>query len=130
MIDQNINLEKLECLLKHVESLYWRIDVKDCENQAVAPINAILDLLDSKDHGKFLFLLLPKELLLKSNCVNKLGGRAKLEAFITDGSYCDIKRSKTGLKMVDEESVDEGSEDEESEAEDEEEDGDDGEGNP
>ena len=129
MIDQNINLEKLECLLKHVESLYWRIDVKDCDNQAVAPINAILDLLDSKDHGKFLFLLLPKELLLKSNCVERLGGRANVEAFITDGSYCDIKRSKTGLKMVDEESEDEGSEDEESEDKDEEEDGDDGEGN-
>ena len=53
---------------------------KDLESQEVSPINAILDLLGSGNHGAFLLLGLPIELLLKSHWVERLGGRGKVEA--------------------------------------------------
>ena len=103
IIGQNINLEKFKYFLKHVDTLDWKINVKDCDNQEVAPINAILDLLGSQrwqDQRTFYLLVLPKELLLKSHCLERLGGRAKVEAFITENPHFEIKNSVTGLKMV------------------------------
>ena len=47
------------------------------ENQNEALLNAILDLLDSKDPGVFGQLAVQKEFLLK--WVKKLGGRLKVE---------------------------------------------------
>ena len=114
-IGQNMDLEKLMQVLKHVISL--GLNVKDCDNQALAPINTILDLLASKDHGKLDYVFLSKELLLKSHWLERLGGRAKVEAFVTDAPYFQIKHTQTGLKIVDPYNWDEGSEDEGSEDE-------------
>ena len=102
MIGQKIDLEKLMSLLKHVGELERRINVEDCDNQEVAPVNAILDLLGSKDHGNFDSLLLPKELLLKSQFLVRLGGRANVEAFIARVPHFEVDHcTKFGLKLVD-----------------------------
>ena len=115
MIGQDMDLEKLMQVLKRVTSL--GLNVKDCDNQALAPINTILDLLAGKDHGKLDYVFLPKKLLLKSQCLERLGGREKVEAFITDAPHFQIKHTQNGLKIVDPYNLDEGSEDEESEDE-------------
>ena len=76
-----MDLRKLACLLKdHVEVLNWDLLLEDSEQQEVAPLNAILDLLASKNNGLFNSLNVPKPLLLKSKWVGRLGGEAKLEA--------------------------------------------------
>ena len=74
---------------------------QDLENQELVPINAILDLLGSKDHGKFKLLGLPKELVVKSDWLERLGGRTKVEA-CKDGEIGSvrIKRTKSGLKLL------------------------------
>ena len=82
IIGQNMDVLKLTEFLKHHVRL-WDIGImmeKDLESQEVAPINAILDLLGSGNHGAFLLLGLPIELLLKSHWVERLGGRGKVEA--------------------------------------------------
>ena len=86
VIDQNIDSTNLKDLLKHqVTYMNLEMNEEDQENQEVAPINAILDLLGSKDRGLFESFILPKELLLKSHWLERLGGRVKVEAF--DGDY-------------------------------------------
>ena len=72
------NMTKLAHLLKHnVRSMQW---LETNENQDVASLNVLLDLLNSKDPGMFKFLLVKKDLLLKSHWVEKLGGKSKVEA--------------------------------------------------
>ena len=60
----------------------WNMDVEDSEKQEAAPINTILDQLARWAHsdGCLKQVTLPRELVLKSHWLEKLGGRAKLEA--------------------------------------------------
>ena len=101
---KNMDLRKLACLLKdHVEVLNWDLQPEDSEQQEVAPLNAILDLLASKNNGLFNSLNVPKPLLLKSNWVGRLGGEAKLEAEYGDVVYINHNTSswdtEPGLEM-------------------------------
>ena len=102
MIEQNIEVLKLTEILKcHVR--LWDIgiiDVKDLEDQDVVPINAILDLLGSANHGEFELLSLPKELLLNSDWAERLGGRSKIEAYEGENGSVQIKHTKSGLKLL------------------------------
>ena len=83
MIGQNIDVLKLaELLKKHVKM--WDIRIlrdEDLEKQEIAPINAIMDVLGGGNHGSFLLLGLPIELLLRSHWVERLGGSAKVKAW-------------------------------------------------
>ena len=91
---KNMDLRKLACLLKdHVEVLNWDLLLEDSEQQEVAPLNAILDLLASKNNGLFNSLNVPKPLLLKSKWVGRLGGEAKLEAEYGDVVYINHNSS-------------------------------------
>ena len=83
MIGQDIDVLKLGELLKqHVKLFDIRIMCEeDLENQEIAPINAILDVLGGGNTGSFLLLGLPIELLLRSHWVERLGGAAKVEAW-------------------------------------------------
>ena len=83
MIGQDIDVLKLGELLKqHVRLFDIRIMCEeDLENQDIAPINAILDVLGGGNTGSFLLLGLPIELLLRSHWVERLGGAAKVEAW-------------------------------------------------
>ena len=87
----------------------------------MAPLNAILDLLGSKGNGNFDALHVSKNLLLKSNWVGRLGGKAMVEARY--GDLINIFKTRTGLKMLDAFGIDEDGEylaeyDEEEEGED------------
>ena len=89
-----MDLRKLACLLKdHVEVLNWDLQPEDSEQQEVAPLNTILDLLASKNNGLFNSLKVPKPLLLKSKWVGRLGGEAKLEAEYGDVVYINHNTS-------------------------------------
>ena len=103
MIDQNIDLKKLKYLLKnHVDLMHWLIDMENVEDQAVAPLNAILDQLHGRaydqscdletgeDHGVFLQLTLPKQLLLKSHWVERLGGEEKVNEVDSDNLLANV----------------------------------------
>ena len=114
MIDQNIDLSKLQNLLKnHVYLMHWHIDMFSVEDQDVAPLNAILDQLDgreygqscnletSEDHGMFSQLSLPKELLLKSHWVERLGGKEELCQFGSDDLLANVYHDhESGLSLV------------------------------
>ena len=96
MIDKS-NMTKLAHLLKHnVRSMQW---LETNENQDVASLNVLLDLLNSKDPGMFKFLLVKKDLLLKSHWVEKLGGKSKVEASATKRTSDVLLVAETGLKM-------------------------------
>ena len=93
----------------------------------MAPINAILDVLGSKDPGVFHSLTLPKDLLLKSHWVQRLGGRVKVEGLDGDNPFLTTVHTKSGLEILDievGEDEDESEDEEESEDEDEGEEGD------
>ena len=126
MIDQNIDPINLKDLLKHhVTYMNWEINEEDLENQGMAPINAILDVLGSKDPGVFHSLTLPKDLLLKSHWVQRLGGRVKVEGLDGDNPFLTTVHTKSGLEILDievGEDEDESEDEEESEDEDEDED--------
>ena len=98
MIDKS-NMTKLAHLLKHnVRSMQW---LKTNENQDVASLNVLLDLLDSKDPGMFKKLFVEKDLLLKSHWVEKLGGKSKVEASAIKVARTSIVSlwAELGLKM-------------------------------
>ena len=98
MIDQDMDLRQLTRQLKdHVTYLHWV--VKDSVKQQVAPFNAILDLLGSKSNGAFRLLEVPKNLLLKSSWLERLGGRAKIESSYED--LITIAHTETGLEIED-----------------------------
>ena len=113
MVDQNFDLSKLQNLLKnHVIRMQWNLDLDDVEDQDVAPLNAILDQLHGRDngqscdmetgedHGVFLQLSLPKQLLLKSNWVERLGGKEKVDEFGSDYFLTNVYHNhKSGLRM-------------------------------
>ena len=126
MIGQNIDIPKLTKLLKdNVFGMYWTMHADDYQKQDAGPINAILDLLASKNHGLLRILHLPKELLLKSHWAERLG-RQKVEAY-DDALGIPIVHTKYGLKILDEDEGeddydDEGEDDEEEEEEEEEDD--------
>ena len=133
MIDQAMVLRKLTCLLKnHIDHFYWfgsLMSSEDPEKQEIAPLNAILDLLDSNSNGAFETFEIPKSLLLKSNWVQRLGGRAEMKASSWD--VLKIAHTETGLEWErddEEESEDGGEEDqdEDGEEEDHDEDGEEG----
>ena len=98
MIDQKINLKKLAC---SVDFLDWDMMSEDSEKQEVAPLNAMLDLQDGKDNGVFEGFAVPKILLLKSNWVERLGGKAKVEESGGDGNVIYTAHTPTGLVIVD-----------------------------
>ena len=114
MINQGMDIRKLTCLLKdHVYYFNWfgNMMSEDSKKQEMAPLNTILDLLDRKSNGVFDTFDIPKILLLRSNWVKRLGGRAKLEAL--NGDVVKIVHSETGLRLGKDE--EEGSEDVEEE---------------
>ena len=94
LIDQNVDLKKLAGSLVF---LSWDVDP---EKQEVAPLNAILDLQGGQDYGVFLGLDVPKDLLLKSNWVGRLGGRARVEESI-DNMIC-VLHTENGLEIKEE----------------------------
>lgn len=102
-IDQSMDLGTLTCLLKdNVHYLHWDLhwDSEDLEKQEVAPLNAILDvLLGSASQGKFESLEVPKSLLLKSDRVGRLGGRANVEA-AQDGDCIRIHKCSTSSAIM------------------------------
>ena len=126
MIGQNIEVSKLTEFLKHhVKILNFDIHPEDLENQKVAPINAILDLLGSKNHGVFEILSLSKELLHKSHWAERLGELSNDE----ENGAVLIERTKSGLKLStvkneeeNEDDIQDDEEDEEDEEEDEDQD--------
>ena len=125
MIDQNMDLGKLTCLMMdHVKFLSWDMNPEDWRKQEAAPVNAILDLLGSKNNGIFEELEVPKILLLKSGWVGRLGGRGKVESL--DRDFIHIAHAETGLVMEDgEEDEDDEDEDDDDEDDDDEDDEDD-----
>ena len=131
IIGQNIEVLKLTEFLKcHVRR--WDIGLvneQDLENQELVSINAILDLLGSENNGKFKCLGLPKELVIKSDWAERLGGTAKVEACEDEVGSVRIKHcTKYGLKLLNANTEEqEGSEDDSDEDDDDEEedDGDD-----
>ena len=95
MIDKS-NMTKLAHLLKHnVQRMQW---MNTNENQDVASLNVLLDLLNSKDPGMFKQLFVEKDMLLKSHWVEKLGGKSKVEASAMKGVLI-VQVSESGLKM-------------------------------
>ena len=114
MIDQNIDLSKLQNLLKnHVDHMHWLIDMENVEDQDEAPVNAILDQLhgrdygqncdpeNAEDHGMLVQLSLPKQLLLKSHWVERLGGKEKVNEVGSDDLLANVYHDhESGLKMV------------------------------
>ena len=115
---EEINIYQLKDHV-HVDHLRWEMRSKDSEKQEVAPFDAILDLLGSKNNGAFCSLAVPKNLLLKSSWVERLGGRAKVESSNeANEGLIQIVHTKTGLE-IEEDSEDEGgSENEDDEEED------------
>ena len=112
MIDQNIDLPKQNLLKNHVDHMHWPIDKENEKDQDVAPLNAILDQLHGReygqscdmetgeDHGVFLQLSLPKQLLLKSNWVERLGGKEKVDEFGSDYFFSNVYHDhESGLRM-------------------------------
>ena len=96
IIDQKMDLRKLA---NAVDFLDLDMLPEDWEEQEVTPLNAILDLQDGNDNGVFGALAVPKNLLLKSKWVERLGGRAKLETSI--GNVIYTVHTRTGLQIVD-----------------------------
>jgi hypothetical protein len=94
LIDQNVDLKKLAGFLVFFS---WFVDP---EKQEVTPLNAILDLQGGKDNGAFLGLDVPKDLLLSSNWVGSLGGRARVEES-TRTMIC-ILHTENGLEIKEE----------------------------
>ena len=94
--------------------------LNDYKNQDPAPINALLDLLNSKNHGVLKRLYLPKDLLLKSYWADRFGREKVEEYWINDHNDLGIMivHTQFGLKMLEPNEV------EEDDEEDEEEDGD------
>ena len=83
------------------------------EDQDVAPLNAILDQLhgryygqscdlkNAEDLGVFLQLSLPKQLLLKSHWVERLGGKEKVDEFGSHDRLANLYQDhESGLRMV------------------------------
>ena len=94
MIDKS-NMTKLAHLLKHnVQRMQW---MNTNENQDVASLNVLLDLLNSKDPGMFKQLFVEKDMLLKSHWVEKLGGKSKVEASARMSNI--LLGAESGLKM-------------------------------
>ena len=73
-ISKDIDLTKLANVMRnYVHSFDWSLMQKSsAENQDIAPVNAVLDLLDSRDPGLFETLKVRKDLLLKSHWQGKL----------------------------------------------------------
>ena len=108
MIDKNIDTTKLKDLLKHHGASTF--DMERVETQDVAPVNAILDLLDGQScdleeghvgHDQmFTKLMLTKELLLKSHWVERLGGRRKVDDIEDeDDSIVVLHDHEFGLRL-------------------------------
>ena len=97
-IDLKLDLRKLA---SSVDFLEWDMVAEEWEEQEVAPLNAILNLQDGKDNGVFEGLAVPKNLLLKSSWVERLGGKSTLEASIGSGNVIYTAHTRTGLVIVD-----------------------------
>ena len=100
-ISKNMDLT----ILANVMCLYvHRFNWSPIENQDVVPLNAILNLMDSRDPGYFKKLLVPKDLLLKSHWQKKLEGNM---IKLNDPLLCDFEGNEfvflyadLGLKMI------------------------------
>ena len=95
------NLRLITSYFASVDFLDWDMMSEDSEKQEVAPLNAMLDLQDGKDNGVFEGFAVPKILLLKSNWVERLGGKAKVEESGGDGNVIYTAHTPTGLVIVD-----------------------------
>ena len=106
MIGPNIDLVKLKHLLsRHVSGFVdWEMNAEDLEKQEAAPINTILDQLARWAHwdGCLDRVNLPRELVLKSHWLEKLGGRAMVEAGDAYGetNILSINSVRSGLKLA------------------------------
>ena len=97
MIGEETDPERLANNLQHFIGLNWfgeALYVEENQKEATAIINAILDLLDSNDRGMFESFELPTDLLMKSHCLERLGGNQSLGL---DGSIVQIVPTESGL---------------------------------
>ena len=90
MIGEETDPERLANNLKHFIGFNWfgeALYIEENQKEAPAILNAILDLLDSNDRGMFESFELPTDLLMKSHCLERLGGNQSLGL---DGSIVRI----------------------------------------
>ena len=104
MIGKETDLERLANLLRqHFIGLDWfgeALYLEENQKEAPAVINAILDLLDSNDRGMFESFELPTDLLMKSHCLERLGGNLWKdweETFGLNGPVVQIVPTETGF---------------------------------
>ena len=98
-ISKNMDLT----ILANVMYLYLhRFNWFPIENRDVVPLNAILNLMDSREPGYFKELFVPKDLLLKSHWQKKLGeNRMKLNyPIMFEGNEFVLLYADLGLKMI------------------------------
>ena len=100
MIERNINVEKFAELLKH-HITWWMCDEissqSDIENHDMAPIDAILDLLNSKDHGMLELVNFPRNLLMRSNWAKALRGDLEAKPEV---QQVVLYRNGSGIAMM------------------------------
>ena len=99
MIEKNINVAKFADLLKHHIS-WWMCDQmsqSNTENQDMAPINAMLDLLNSKDHGTLELVNVPRNLLMRSHWAKALGGDLEAKPQVQE---VILFRNDSGLALM------------------------------
>ena len=103
MIGEETDPERLANNLQHFIGLNWfgeALYVEENQKEATAIINAILDLLDSNDRGMFESFELPTDLLMKSHCLERLGGNLWKdweETFGLNGPVVQIVPTETGF---------------------------------
>ena len=67
------------------------------ENQDMAPINAMLDLLNSKDHGTLELVNVPRNLLMRSHWAKALGGDLEAKPQVQE---VILFRNDSGLALM------------------------------
>ena len=81
-IGKNIDISKLaDFLERKVFSLKWEMHEDDLGNQDAAPLDTILDLLDSENHGELRQFWISRELFLMSHWVEQLGGTDTMKKY-------------------------------------------------
>ena len=99
MIERNINVAKFAELLKH-HITWWMCDEisqSDIENQDVALIDVILDLLNSKDHGMLELVNVPRNLLMRSHWAKALRGDLEAKPQVQE---VVLFRNGSGIAMM------------------------------
>ena len=106
MIGEETDPERLANNLKHFIGFNWfgeALYIEENQKEAPAIINAILDLLDSNDRGMFESFDLPTDWLMKSRCLERLGGNLWKdweETFGLDGPAVQIVPTEKYIQNI------------------------------